>query len=168
MRLTKERTVATAELADRFPRLDLSPLDNRLAGKPLIELEHCMIEVLGTLYDDQQGFLANVRDLAADCVSAKERAEFMHAYADYTKARADWQKINIGFSPPAVYFRVLRDRLFNLREKQEERSGASTVSHAQQLAAIITNQLEIMAQSAVRANPRVEQCFNHWFDHKRA
>ena len=160
--MKREPAPTLEQVAEIIRHVDLSKLSNRLAGKPLIEFEHCLIEVLGALMDDQRLHLDVVSRLAQDCIDTSSRSEFLSAYSDYSNEKSMHFQKHANFSPVGRYFYKLLDRLNDMEEKQIHNNKTVTVSHARSLAAIIVRQLEIMTSASEYRNEKLEKMWDHW------
>lgn len=151
------------QLSQELPRrIDLSPLGNRLAGKSLVGFEHCLIEVLGELFETQKEFASAISELAQDAKEQhSDRSAFMRAYNLHERERGNYAAKYANFSVIGKFFNALLARLCDLEDKQD-RSGSKpvTVGHARQLAAIICTQLERMFAQGQRRNTQLDQLWD--------
>ena len=159
---TKKYVATLEQVGEVIRDIDLSRLENRLVGKPLIEMEHCLIEVLGYLADDHRHFKKFIAELARDCIETSSREEFFSAYAEYRQEKSRFGTDHNLASSAGYYFQALYDRLIAIEEKQEHSGKNVTVRHAQTLAALIVREFELMWASSLRTNEKVEQLWAHW------
>jgi hypothetical protein len=163
MKMKVKKFVATLEQVGEVIRhIDLSPLDNRLVGKPLVELEHCLIEIIGELIDIHLTYKKIAARLARDCIEATSKDEFFCSYGEYKKEKSTFGTdyslgSNIGY-----YFAALLDRLTDIQEKQEQAGKKITVSHARLLSLFLVQEIERMWKSCQFTNEKVEQLWEHW------
>ncbi len=164
---TKKYVATLEQVGEVIHGIDLARLENRLVGKPLIEMEHCLIEILGYLSEDHRSFNKFIGELARDCIETSNRVEFLSAHAEYRQEKTHFgSNHNLG-SPIGYYFRALYDRLIAIEEKQERSGKAVTISHAQTLAALIVREIEMMWASSQHTNEKVERLWNHWMFEQR-
>lgn len=161
----KREPVPTLEqVAEIVRHIDLSRLTNRLVGKPLIELEHCLIEVLGNLcesYQRSRKYGAEIMDAA---MSANNPEDFFSAYRDYQRERSSQGALYANFSPTGRYFQMLLDKLLAHEDKQIDGDKAVTVSHARILAVLVVRQLEVMTSYYLGSNEKLYKQWEYWMD----
>ena len=148
--------------------VDLTSLTNKLAGKQLLEMEHCRIEVLGALSENHACFKAVVSDMAEACTEARDEKGFLTAYNEYQREKSAWSANYVNYSPVGRYFQALLDKLNGAEEKQDQAGRPVTVSHARILAVLIVRQLATMAASGQNRNERIEKLWDHWINRKPA
>lgn len=158
--MKREPLPTVEQLADEIRHVDLSRLKNRLAGKSLVDFEHCLIEILGELFERQRGFSEAMAELAQNTREETKVLAFMHAYNVHEHERGEFLRRFANFSPIGRYFGALLNRLSDLEDKQHDSGKPVTVSHARQLVAIINTQLERMTNQANRRNEKLDQQWN--------
>lgn len=136
---------------------NLGRLKSRLAGKGLIELEHCLVEILGELLRLEISHNEILADLLSEAMDETNTSLFMKAYNAYNGQRGDYARDYAIFSPMGRYFQALEFRLCELEDKQSAAARPVTLVHARQLAAIIVVQLRRMYNQAQRKSERLEQ-----------
>lgn len=146
--------------------VDLARLENRLAGKPLIEMEHCLIEVLGYLSEDHRSFNRFTAEHARDCIEARSKDEFVSVHAEYREEKSRFGTDHNLASPIGFYFRALLDRLTVIEDKQDVSGKNVTVRNARMLTALIVREIEMMWASSQYTNKKVEHLWNHWMFEK--
>lgn len=166
--MKREPLPSIDQVSEVIRGVDLTRLPNRLAGKQLLELEHCLIEVLGALSESHSSFKAVVLDLAEACLDARDESGFLTAYNDYQREKSAWSANYVNFSPVGRYFQALLDKLNSAEEKQDEAGKPVTVSHARILTVLIVRQLTTMAASGQYRNDKVEKLWEHWINRKPA
>ena len=159
---TKKYVATLEQVGEVIRGVDLVRLENRLVGKPLVEMEHCLIEVLGYLSEDHRSFNKFTGELARDCIETSSRDEFFSAYAEYRQEKSRFGTDHNLASPAGYYFRALYDKLITIEEKQEHSGKNVTVRHVKTLAALIVREIELMWTSSQHANEKVEQLWAHW------
>ncbi|MBU1425918.1 MAG: hypothetical protein KKH12_10820 [Gammaproteobacteria bacterium] len=158
-----KKYVATLEQVGEVIRhIDLSPLENRLVGKPLVELEHCLIEITGELTDIHLTYKEFAVRLAQDCIEATSRDEFFFAYREYKKEKSSFATDYSLGSKIGYYFAALLDRLTDIQRKQDQAGKKITVSHARMLSYFLVQEIERMWKSSQYTNEKVEQIWEHW------
>ena len=170
--MTTKTMPAVENLPRALRRLNLNPLENRLIGKPLVELEHCLIEVLGVLEMEQRSYQRSVNSSARDCIEAADRDTFFSFYRDYSSLNSNFIDEYSPFSPAGHFFAGL---LKNLMKKEQKGfvgtedlfiEKPATVTHARILAQMITLKIEQMWKSVVDRDNKVHQVWMHWMDKK--
>ena len=164
---TKKYVATLAQVGEVIHGIDLTRLENRLVGKPLIEMEHCLIEILGYLSEDHQHFKKFIAKLERDCINTSTRDEFMSFHAEYSSEKSHFgTKRNLG-SPIGFYFRALNDRLIQIEDKQEAAGKTVTVCNARILAALIVREIEMMWATSQHTDEKVERLWNHYVFEQR-
>lgn len=169
----KKRSIPTLEEVGKIiRRVNLARLENRLVGKPLVELEHCLIEVLGYLQDSHRMFNESTASLAKICIEAESQTEFLSCWRDYRQEKTTFGgDFNIG-SPVGEYFYALRERLSEREDKQIDGTadlgmdGIVPLTHARILAVLICAQIDRMWASSQYINEKVENLWSHWMNSK--
>lgn len=160
--IKREPPARIDDIAAKFRRVELGPLRGRLAGASLIASEHCLVEILGDLFEQQRFYLDGIGEAEAACIDAGSRPEFVRAHADYNEQKYLYLADNAKFSPVGRYFQQLYERLSDLEEQQERAQRPVTVVHARRLSALIVQQLDTMCTTAQYRNHRLAQCINRW------
>ena len=166
--MKREPLPSIEQVAEIIRGVDLTSLSNRLAGKQLLAMEHCLIEVLGALSESHASFKAIVLDLAEGCAEAQDEGSFLTAYNDYQREKSSWSAKYVNYSPVGRYFQALLDKLNGAEEKQDLAGKPVTVSHARILAVLIVRQLATMSASGQYRNDRIEKLWEHWINRKPA
>ncbi len=159
---TNKFVATVGQVGEVIRGIYLTPLENRLAGKSLIGMEHCLVEILGYLSEDHRSFKKFTGERARDCIETTSRDEFLSAYAEYRQEKTCFGTHHNLASPAGYYFRALYDRLIAIEDKQEHSGKNVTVRHARTLAALIVREIELMWASSQRTNEKVEQLWAHW------
>ncbi len=143
--------------------VNLSPLNNRLVGKSLIEFEHCLIELLGTLMAERGAIDELVEEIAQNCYESKTFKGFMDAYHRHERARGDFLAKFASYSPIGRYFRSLQDRLIETEHRQirDDKANAE-VEHARILAAMIVRFMELMTDHGMKRNLNLDCYYRDW------
>ncbi len=149
-------------IATVIKNVELGRLKNRLAGKKLVELEHCLIEILGELVMRNQLFKKGSSELARYCLDASSKDEFMSAYDDYSREKESWRAVCSCLTPVYMFFESLRGKLHRAEDKQISAGKAVTVGHARQLSVLVILQLEVMMVNVRYDNPRVQDLYYSW------
>lgn len=162
----KREKIPSIEEIGKELQLDLSPLANRLVGKKIIEIEHCLIEVLATLRDWARRHWEYRRSAIKTMHEAESWREFHDEYLDYQELR---QKMMVRFSiaePIGRFFWAYREKLLDFEVKQEEAGRESTVAHARMMVAIIYSELELGFSRATESADEIEALWNKWMNSK--
>ncbi|MBN9424732.1 MAG: hypothetical protein BGO63_10475 [Candidatus Accumulibacter sp. 66-26] len=165
--MKREPPPTLEQLAEVVRHVDLDRLKNRLIGKQLLELEHCLVEVLGQLTDDFRATRECTDDIARYAMEATDGGNFLSAYNDYMRERGSLAKNYANFSPTGRYFQSLLDRLNNVEDKQARENKPVTVTHARMLAALIVRQLAIMTNYSLGRNEKLDKLWEHWTTSRR-
>ena len=158
------------EVGKTIRRVDISRLENRLAGKPLVELEHCLIECLGYLADSQRIFNECIVRMAKDCIEAGSKDEFLSCYRDYKKEKSSYGSEYNLCSPVGEYFNALRGKLIEREEQQADKmatfdnNGVVSLTHARILVILVCQQIDLMWSSSQYTNEKVEKLWDHWMN----
>lgn len=161
--MKKMKFVATLkQVGEVIRHIDLSPLENRLVGKPLVELEHCLIEITGELTDTHLNFKKLSVRLAQDCIAASSRDEFFFSYGEYKKEKSSFATDYSLGSAIGYYFTALLDRLTDIQRKQDQTGKKITVTHARMLSYFLVQEIERMWKSSQYTNEKVERLWEHW------
>lgn len=160
--MKRELLPTIEQVAEVVRRVDLAPLKNRLVGKQLLGLEHCLIEVLGSLVERHSLAMACAGDTARYAMEARDRDAFLDAYNEYQRERGAGATDYANFSPTGRYFQALLDRLNDAEDKQIRQDRPSTVGHARMLAALIVRQLETMTAYYLGRNEKLDKLWDHW------
>ncbi|MFZ6774549.1 hypothetical protein ACO0LB_17740 [Undibacterium sp. SXout7W] len=160
--MKREPKVTIEELTPKFMHVDLTPLNGRLSGQSLIAFEHCLIEILGELFDQHRIYLSVITELATECIDAESRSNFVRSHSEYNHRKGDYLADNANFSLAGRYFYRLNERLCDLEDKLHSEGKPNTIGPARQLVAIILRQMQTMFNAASFQNYRLNQCFDSW------
>lgn len=160
--MKREPRITLADIANDIRRVDLTPLEGKLVGKQIIALEHCLIEVLGSLVDDYRLWRSCIDDAYQCAAEASDRNTFMSAYNDYLRDRGSQARKVANFSPLGRYFQALFSRLQQREEDQITNGKSVTVGHARMLAALVLRQLETMACFYLGRNEKLDRLWDAW------
>lgn len=166
--MTTQQKPAVENLPRSLRRLNLAPLENRLIGKPLVELEHCLVEVLGVLEMEHRSYLASAHRAVRDCIESKDRDTFFQLYQDYSSSNSHFVDDYSPASPAGRFFDELLKKL--MKKEKKEFVGtedlcidqAATVTHSRILTQLVTLKIEQMWQSVVNRDDKVHQAWTHW------
>lgn len=169
MKKNHEPIPTLEQVKEVIRRVDLSRLNNRLVGKPLIELEHCLIECLGYLTGRHRDCKEVTASMARDCMEAGNKADFLDCYRDYKKEKSEVMARYSMAAPTGRYFQALADRLNDRDDKlgsagKLDGQGNTAVSHAWMLARQIVLQLDRMYQTGAFHNEKVETLWGYWLE----
>lgn len=162
--MKREPPPTLEQVAAVIRHIDLTRLNNRLVGKQLLELEHCLIEVLGKLTEDFRLSRECAGDIARTVMEASDRGGFLSAYNDYQRERGSSASSYANFSPTGRYFQALLDRLNDVEDKQDRDGKPVTVTHARMLAALIVHQLASMTAYHLGRNEKLDKLWDHWMN----
>lgn len=162
--MKREPAPTLEQLSEVIRHVDLARLKNRLVGKQLLELEHCLIEVLGKLSEDFRLSRECAADIARDAMEANDRASFHSAYNDYQRERGNSASSYANFSPTGRYFQALLDRLSDVEDKQVRENKPTTVAHARMLTVLIVRQLANMTAYHLGRNEKLDKLWDYWIN----
>lgn len=160
--MKREPRVTLAEIACDIRHVDLTPLEGKLIGKQIVALEHCLIEVLGSLSEDFRLSRSCIADAYQFAAEATDRTTFMSAYNDYLRERGSQARKVANFSPLGRYFQTLFVRLQQREEEQIGNGKTVTVDHARLLAGLVLRQLETMAFFYLGRSEKLDKLWDAW------
>lgn len=166
--VTKKKLPTLEDLKSSIRHVDLSRLENRLVGKPLVELEHCLVECLGELQYVHKGFQEAIAEQTSNCLNADSLESFLYSHKQLRHEKSEFGR---EYGPGSLvdnYFSALRDRLIEREEKQIDNSPSHSfpsivpLTHARMLTTMVCNELNSMWSSASGENKQVNQLWDHW------
>ena len=144
----KKRHIPTIQqLALVIRHIDLSRLENRHAGQSLVELEHCLLEVLDYLHTEHDRFLSDVNQLEELYKESQDKTTFARhlklAVAAFGDVYAPAALIGEYFND--LKWRLLAEKEDQLREfKDLDDNGSVPITRAFVLARLICKQIDFM------------------------
>jgi hypothetical protein len=158
-----KKFVATLDqVGEVIRRVDLSRLENRLVGKSLIELEHCLIEIIGYLDDSLRFYNREAIDYERRCIEAINKDQFFSIYREFKKEQLSFGSDHGLASSIGYYFQALLDKLTAVEEKQVQAGKKVTVSHARMLSLFLFQQIERMWKASQSSSQKIDQLWEHW------
>lgn len=168
--MTTKDKPTVENLPSALRRLNLSPLENRLIGKPLVELEHCLVEVLGILEMEQRSYQRSANSAAKGCIEAVDRDTFFDLYREYSSLNSYFSGDYNPASPAGLFFDELLKKLVKKEKKEFVGTGdlfidqPATVTHARILAQLVTLKIEQMWKAVESRDEKVHQVWMHWME----
>lgn len=164
--MKREPAPTLEQVAEVIRHIDLTPLTNKLAGKQIVEVEHCLIEVLGSLTEHYGLSRQCAAEVFESAMSATTRGDFFAAYHEYQRERGQGAHY-ANYSPIGRYFKRFQERISTHEEKQIEAGRAVTVTHLRILAALVVRTLESMTTYYLGANDELNRRWDYWMDFDR-
>ncbi len=158
-------------IANAFHQIDLRPLENRLVGKSLIELEHCLTECLGDLFEQHRNYNKYISEDIEACKLAGNKHDFFDAHRLYLNLKSEFRgKYNIG-SPIGQYFYHFKKKIQAKEEKANDKiKGDQLVPNqlcfARMLAAMIEQKIDAMWASSSSNNKEIDTLWNYWIERR--
>lgn len=165
---TKKPAPTISDISSSFRNINLERLNNRLAGKSLVDFEHCLIECLGELQEHLRVYIGVAKQQVKYCKDASGRDEFLSCYRHYRKERTSFGSEFSICTPVGEYFDALKKKLMRIEEKHQEKAGGdAAVTHARILVVLICDQIDRMWFVSSQQNEKVEQqLWEYWMARK--
>lgn len=157
--MKKREKPLTAEEIGKELQLDLTPLANRLVGKKIVEIEHCLIEALGALKEWERRRWEGRRYAFAAMKEAANWREFIEVFKEHQGLRGEMMSRYSIAGPLGRFFWAYKEKLMDFEDKQETAGKESTVAHARILAWLIYNELD---QGFGRVSKEPDEVMSMW------
>jgi predicted DNA-binding ribbon-helix-helix protein len=152
------------DVAKVIKNVDLSVLkSNRFTGNSITKIEHCLIEVLAEITQEQQYFKNHISELVEDCLNTNNLTSFLRSFSAMTRVQVDHRRKFSNFSVIGIFFDALMEKLISVEEKQAEIGKSNSVKHARLVAELINKQLKTCDVDAQHQNEKVDVLWNHYF-----
>lgn len=157
-----------AVFATKMPnqKLDVSALQNRFVGKRIIEIEHCLIEVLGAIKEQFAHYLDYRRETFKDMNGATNRDEFIFSHEEFQTTIASMRELVVADGTLSLFMNEFGHKLSGFEDKQIEVKKEPTVSHARMLAYMVCSEIDRVLWHTLTANVEVDQMFRNWMNAK--